>query len=101
MGNVQVTTARATEATLRQMSDRVSALVSVLSTVPGTPKRVLYDYEARSDSQPVYKGVSTTSTNPADGNWTVTRYTYDVDDRVVDEQVIIGSWSSRNVLGWV
>ena len=100
MGNVQVTTARATEATLRQMSDRVAALTSVLSAPTTTPVRTLYDYGGNNDDRPDYKGTNQNAVSEFDANWVIHRYFYDSRRRVADEQVLVGAWVDRATLNW-
>lgn len=79
-----------------------SALASILSALggPSTTKRVILDYDGRTDSNPVYVGKASQSTLVAATTWEVLKLFYDGSGRLVDSQVITGSWTGRAALAW-
>lgn len=68
----------------------------ILDPFSGTPQegkglRILLDYVARSDDQPVYVGYAEPGSLPAEAVWKIMRCTYDGSDRLV-----IRDWALTN-----
>ena len=63
-------------------------------------QRVLLDYAARVDGNPVYVGSNNQQAVVADATWAVQRLSYDVTSRLVDTQILYGSWTGRAALSW-
>ncbi|MEO7397669.1 MAG: hypothetical protein ABIW84_03815 [Ilumatobacteraceae bacterium] len=64
-------------------------------------QRVLFDYVARTDGNPVYIGKAIQGTATSAATWQVQRFTYDASNRPTDIQLIVGIWNNRATLGWV
>lgn len=65
-----------------------------------TDYRVLFDYDVRTDSNPVYVGKNDQSAGTGDADWTIQQFTYDSSARPTDIQVLTGIWDDRASLGW-
>lgn len=60
----------------------------------GRRVQVLYDYDVRTDSQPVYVGMSLAGALEADEAWFISNFTYDGSGRII-------SWfTSNNNVRW-
>lgn len=62
--------------------------------------RTQLDYDGRTDSNPVYIGQNTQGAADTDTDWEIKRITYDITNRAVDIQFLIGAWDQRATLGW-
>lgn len=91
----------ATEATLGSLLSAVDALEALTVDVKRsvTDQRILMDYAARTDGNPVYIGKALQATATS-GSWVIQRITYDGSNRATDVQVLVGSWDNRSGLGW-
>jgi hypothetical protein len=59
-----------------------------------------YDYDVRTDSNPVYIGKALTDTSTAASTWVLIKFGYDGSDRPVDIEIRNGSWDDRASAGW-
>lgn len=65
-------------------------------------RRVLLDYDGRTDQLPVYVGIAVQGTTTSQALWRIIRMTWDVDNRLVDKQELTDVvWDNRAALGWV
>lgn len=62
--------------------------------------RILLDYGARLDGNPVYVGKATQATALSANTWKIQRFTYDGTNRVTDIQILTGVWNDRAILAW-
>ena len=63
--------------------------------------RKLYDYDVRTDGQPVYVGQADAAALTTDNKWVVQKYFYDTSNRVVDIQLIHNiAWTNRATAAW-
>lgn len=70
-------------------------------TPPATaPQRTILDYDARVDANPVYVGTNAQTALVGAATWTVKKLFYDSTARLIDAQVLTGSWTGRAALGW-
>lgn len=70
-----------------------------VETYPGG-EEVRFDYDTRTDSNPVYVGSAVPGTLTSAATWTVKKFTYDSSSRPTRVQVASGSWDNRAGLGW-
>lgn len=62
--------------------------------------RKLLDYDVRLDGNPVYVGTNLQTALIADATWTVQKLFYDITNRLIDAQVLTGTWTGRAALAW-
>lgn len=69
----------------------------VLATATDETK---FDYDGRTDSNPVYVGKHTQGASTADADWIIQKFTYDSSDRVTRIETLQGAWDNRASLSW-
>lgn len=85
---------------LAGVSDRpLASGIHGLATRP-VADRTLLDYDGRLDGNPVYVGSNGQAALVAGTNWVVKKLFYDSLSRLVDAQVLTGSWTGRAALAW-
>ncbi|MGH2375925.1 MAG: hypothetical protein ACRDIC_20945 [bacterium] len=62
--------------------------------------RTLLDYDTRLDGNPVYMGQALQTILTTAATWTIKKLFYDALNRLVDTQILIGSWAGRAALAW-
>jgi hypothetical protein len=76
-----------------------SIILSSLSTLNTPQQQALFDYVARTDSNPVYIGSNTTLTALiSDPTWRLFKFSYDGSARVTQVQATVGAWTNRTTL---
>jgi len=58
----------------------------------------LWDYDGRTDGQPVYRGFNTFAATEADTAWVITKYVYTVSGELLSSKTTRGSWSGKTLL---
>lgn len=59
-----------------------------------------FDYDTRTDGNPVYVGKNANGTATSASTWTVQKFTYDSSNRCTRIQVLTGIWDNRATLAW-
>ena len=65
--------------------------------IEGTDQE-LFDYDGRTDGQPVYAGFGATGLATSATGWTIHKYTYDASGFVTSEKTAIGIYDNRGSL---
>lgn len=77
-----------TETTLEQVRDGISSY------------ETRFDYDVRTDGNPVYIGKAPQGTSTAAITWEVLKFTYDASNRATRIEVLTGAWDNRAALPW-
>lgn len=68
--------------------------------LPYDEKYVQFDYEARTDGNPIYAGYSAPGVADSDLRWTIKKFTYDGNSQCTKIQIITkASWTLRATAG--
>lgn len=65
-----------------------------------TDFRTLLDYDVRTDGNPVYVGKNLQAVLTSAATWVVQKLFYDSSNRLIDAQVLAGTWDGRAAFAW-
>lgn len=68
---------------------------SVANYNEARPFIIRFDYDVRTDGQPLYQGFALTNTAEGTADWLIYKYTYDGNNNVTKRDVSYGSWTGR------